>query len=205
LKRPLLWLCLLLAAAATGVLGVAALRDRPVAPPSPPAPAEPAPPEPPPTDEARPRRYETTGTLTEDLRDALSGPPEALAAELRRVAALLRPAARTVLLAAAPREPSPRVRALLVFAAGLHVPDEDPLLAFLDDREPVVRRAAALAAAYLEGGERRHPILEKVEVPIGRPLPDGTRRRLEERSRREEEEGVRGALGAALGLSSPTR
>lgn len=197
--RSLVWLCLLFAGAATAVLGFVVIRDRPPESAKEPAPAAaPEPPPPPPAAEPQLRAYETAATLTEDLRDALAGPPEGLDAEVRRVSERLLPKARSVLLGAAQEEASPRVRALLVLAAGRHVPDEAILLAFLGDREPVVRRAAALAAAHAEGGSAAQ-LMAGVTVPIGRDLPPATRRALEERLRREEDEGVRGTLSAALG------
>lgn len=198
--RGLVWFCLLVAGIATAVLGVLVLKERPQPPPAagPPPAAAPGPPTPPPNAEATLRPYETTGTLTEDLRDALAGPPEALGAEFRRVSDRLAAKARFVLVSTAPDEASPRVRALLVLAAGRHVPDEPILLAYLGDREAVVRRAAALAAAHEEQGTP-FPLLQGVDVPLGRALPPATRSALEERLRREEDEGVRGALAAALG------
>lgn len=199
--RSLVWTCLLLAGVATAVLSFVVLRDRPAPRPAEtPLAGEAAPaPERPPAAEAVLRPYETTETLTEDLRDALAGPREALAAEFQRVAARLGGKARTVLVTAAPEEASPRVRALLVLAAGSRVPDEEILLAFLADREALVRRAAALAAARAEGGTRRFELLPGIDVPLGRALPEATRRALEGRLSREEDEGVRGALTAALG------
>jgi len=198
--KGLVWLCLLVAGVATAVLGVLVLKDRPWAPPAagPPTEAPPAPPTPPePPLEPTLRPYETTSTLTEDLRDALAGPPEALGGEVRRVSDRLKAKARSVLVNAAPGEASPRVRALLVLAAGRHVPDEAILLAFLDDREALVRRAAALATAHEDGGGT-FALLPGVDVPTGRAVAPATRRALEERLAREEDEGVRGALAAAL-------
>jgi hypothetical protein len=197
--RSVVWLCLVVAGAATGVVAMLVLVGRP----RPPAEAPPA--EAPASSPARPaaaeetlRPYETTATLAEDLRDALAGPPDALGAEVRRVSERLEAKARSVLVATAPAEASPKVRALLVLAAGPHVPDEPVLLAFLDDREPLVRRAAALAAAHAEGGSAL-ALLPGVEAPVGRSLPDATRRAIEARLLREEDEGVRGTLAAALG------
>jgi hypothetical protein len=197
--RGLVWLCLLVAGAATGILGYAVLRDREEPAAEPPSAETPTPP----PERAKAaqeilRPYETTATLVEDLRDALAGPPEALAAEVRRVSERLAPKARSVLVSVAPEEASPKVRALLVLAAGSHVPDEQILLAFLGDREPLVRRAAALATARKEGG-LMVPLLPGVHVPIGRALPASTRGALEQRLGREEDEGVRGTLAAALG------
>jgi len=197
--RGLVWLCLIVALAATGVLGFVVLRDRQEPPAEPPPAAAPGPaPGRPEAAEEILRPYETTATLVEDLRDALAGPPEALAAEVWRVSERLAPKARSVLVSVAPEEASPKVRALLVFAAGCHVPDEEILLSFLADREPLVRRAAALAIAHAEGG-LAVPLLPGVHVPNGRTLPGATRRALEERLGREEDEGVRGTLAAVLG------
>jgi len=197
--RGLVWFCLLVAGVATGVLGVLVLKDRTQPPPEagPPPAAAPGPPTPPPAAEAKLRAYETTGTLVEDLRDALAGPPEALGAEVCRVSDRLKERARSVLVGVAPEEASPKVRALLVLAAGRHVPDEPILLAFLRDREAVVRRAATLAAAQADEGTP-FPLLTGVDVPVGRALPPATRLALEERLRLEEDEGVRGALAAVL-------
>jgi hypothetical protein len=196
--RSLVWLCLVIAGAATGVIGTLVFTRRPEPPIEVPVEERPAEPAPPPPAEETLRPYETTATLAEDLRDALAGPPEALGAETRRVSSRLEAKARSVLLTTAPAEASPRVRALLVLAAGAHVPDEPVLLVFLGDREPVVRRAAALAASQLEGGSAV-ALLPGVEVPVGRKLPAATRRALEARLAREEDGGVRGTLSAALG------
>jgi hypothetical protein len=202
--KGLVWLCLLLAGAATAVLGFVVLRgDRNPSPAPPPTTAPPPAAAPLPAAEETLRPYETLATLTEDLRDALAGPPELLAPEVARVSERLAPKARTVLVSTAPEEASPKVRALLVFAAGSHVPDEEVLLAFLGDREPVVRRAAAIATARTENTrlalQRAALVLPGVWVRIGRRLPEATRRALEERLSREEDEGVRGTLAAALG------
>ncbi|HEX5138660.1 MAG TPA: hypothetical protein VFY93_16940 [Planctomycetota bacterium] len=195
--KAVVWLCLLVAGVATAILVLLRMSPR-----DEPAPAPGPPPPPPParvaTDEDALRPYETVATLAEDLRDALAGPKEALGAEVARVSLRLRPNARRVLVETARQEPSPRVRALLVLAAGVHVPDEAILLAYLDDREPVVRRAAVLATARREGGSPV-ALMEGVEVPVGRELPAETRRALAERLPREEDEGVRGTIGKALG------
>lgn len=194
--RGVVFLCLLVAGVATGVLVL--LRLGPGEGPLP-APAPPLPPAPvaAPAEEIL-RPYETVATLAEDLRDALAGPKEAIALEVSRVSARLSRSARSVLVETAPREASPRVRALLVLAAGVHVPDERILLAFLDDREAVVRKAAALAIARREGGVAVS-LMEGVDVPVGRRLPEPTRHALAERLSREEDEGVRGTVGLALG------
>jgi hypothetical protein len=199
--RATVWLCLIVAAAATGVLVLLRLR------PGGEAEVAPAPPPPPPPAKAAAaeeilRPYETVATLAEDLRDALAGPKESLQAEVLRVSARLRPSARRILVETAPKEASPRVRALLVLAAGVHVPDEKILLAFLGDREAVVRRAAALATSRREGGAPVR-LMEGVEVEVGRELPEATRGALAERVVREEDEGVRGTIAKALGGTAP--
>jgi hypothetical protein len=199
--RAIVWLCLLVAGAATGVLVLLRLRpgvepEMAPGPPPPPLPAKAAPAE----EILRP--YETVATLAEDLRDALAGPKEALGPEVSRVSGRLRPSARRVLVETAPQEASPKVRALLVLAAGVHVPDERILLAFLGDREAVVRRAAALATSRRDGGTPV-PLMEGVEVEVGRELPEATRGVLAERLRREEDEGVRGTIAKVLGGTAP--
>jgi hypothetical protein len=193
--KAIVWLCLLVAAASTGILVLIRLRPEPEQAPAPAPPLLPPPATDAPEETLRP--YETVATLTEDLRDALAGPAESLGAEVFRVSARLRPSARSVLLKTAPEEASPRVRALLVLAAGVHVPDERILLAFLADREALVRRAAALAVAHAEGGAPA-ALMEGVVVPVGRLLPEATRKALAERLPREEDEGVRGTIAAAL-------
>jgi len=195
--KGVVWLCLVVAGVATAILVLLRLGPRDEPAPGPGAPLIPPPAKVAPAEETL-RAYETVATLQEDLRDALAGPKEALGAEVSRVSARLAPNARRVLLENARDEASPRVRALLVLAAGVHVPDEAILLAYLDDREPVVRRAAALAAAHRDGGPPV-TLLEGVEVPVGRELSEGTRRALAERLAREKDEGVRGTLGRALG------
>ena len=117
------------------------------------------------------RPYQTTATLVEDLRDALAGDPKQIDAECWRVSRALGSSARWTLthLATERKESSPRVRALLVLAAGVHVQDEDLLLIRLEDGDARVRRAAILAAAYgSDGGEPEE--LLGVRVPLGRKL-----------------------------------
>jgi len=89
--------------------------------------------------------WRTTATLAEELRDALGDPEADLLAVFREVSELLRPHAAYTLEKVAAAERSPRVRALLVLAAGIHVPSEPLLARFASDREEAVRRAAALA------------------------------------------------------------
>jgi len=121
------------------------------------------------------REWHTPGSLREDLRDTLAGPPAALESTFAEVSARLAGAAETVLASTAPGEASPRVRALLVLAAGRHRPDDPRLLGFLADRFPVVREAAALAAGW--SGRDDAQVVEAlagVRVPIGRALPAPT-------------------------------
>jgi hypothetical protein len=97
-----------------------------------------------------------------------------------------------------PGETNPKVRALLVLAAGVHLQDDPLLLACLDDRSPVVRRAAVLAAGHAEGGAEREEILPGVAVLLGRDLPAGTADALSMRRAVEEDEGARGTLRRVL-------
>jgi len=170
------------------------------APPSPsdgdvPAAGTDAPPPPP----KRLRPYQTTRTLTEDLRDALAADrPAGLGDEVRRVSAALRRRAGWMLENVAPYEANPRVRALLVLATGVHRPDGPRLLSFLDDRAPVVRRAAALAAGHAEDGAEVVELVPGVATPVGRALPDRTAAALRERLATERSEKVRPALERVL-------
>jgi hypothetical protein len=118
------------------------------------------------------RPYETTATLVEDLRDALAGDPKKIDGECWRVSRALGSSARWTLthLATERKESSPRVRALLVLAAGVHVQGEDLLLLRLEDSDARVRRAAVLAASYGEDGVAEE--LLGVRVPLGRK-PEG--------------------------------
>lgn len=165
------------------------------APSPPPSPASAAP-EP----EATIRPYRTTATLAEDLRDALASGAPPLAEEWRRVSDALRPQARHVLETLAPAEASPRVRALLVLAAGVHLPDSAALARFLDDRSAAVRSAAALAAVFDRDGARSLRLLEGLAVPIGREPGPETAAAMRARLAKEEDEGARGTLEAALSL-----
>ena len=109
-----------------------------------------------------------------DLRSghALASDPKRIDAECWRVSRALGSSARWTLthLATERKESSPRVRALLVLAAGVHVQDEDLLLIRREDGDARVRRAAILAAAYDEAGEPEE--LLGVRVPLGR-RPEG--------------------------------
>jgi hypothetical protein len=148
------------------------------------------------------RPYETTLTLAEDLRDALPGPPAVLEKELWRVSRTLESKANWTLARLARQEASPRVRALLVLAAGVHLPDAEALLRFLDDPHPTVRTAAVLACGYREEGPAKAPLFGTVLVPVGRRPTDATRDDLRERYSSEEEASVRAAIDAVL---SPAR
>ncbi len=201
--RGLLPLTLLLALTATA--GIALLATRAAIGPTPPGAPSPAAPSPPSAAEApasaRIRPYETTATLVEDLRDSLPGDDDLLSRECWRVSAALSGQARWTLLHLVPREASPRVRALLVFAAGVHIPDDPLLLDLLRDREPAVRAAAALATGHLAGGPSTAHLLGRVEVQIGRRMADETRERLVREHTREEDEGARGTIHAVLGAA----
>lgn len=196
--RGALPLGLALALGATGGLAVLVLREAPgpeAAPPAgePPAAAV-APAAAEPVREIRP--YRTTQTLAEDLRDALAGDPARLGAELWAVSAALEERARWVLVHQAAEETSPRVRALLVLAAGVHLPEDPRLLEFLGDREPRVRAAAALAAAYRKDGARRAELLG-VGVPLGE-VREGARASVERARDGEQDAEARAAMEAAL-------
>jgi hypothetical protein len=146
------------------------------------------------------RPYQTTVTLTEDLRDALASGDQALVArECWRVSEALHGKARWTLLNIAAHEASPRVRALLVLANGVHVPEDRALLDFLGDRAPLVRRAAALASGYDPDGTRRLALVAGLLVPVGREPSDRGRATLERHLESEQDGSVREALAAALG------
>jgi hypothetical protein len=201
---------ILLALGATGGLALLALNDSPA--PVPDAQSKPAietadaapAPDPPPSEVIR--RYETTATLLEDLRDALAGDPKFLQAELLRVSEALGSRAAWTIRNVVPAEASPRVRALAVFAAGVHLQGEGILLEFGEERFPVVRKAAVLAMGYAPTGLIKAAILDGVEVPLGAtvaPAEEGGLRRLYEA---EKDPAVREAIEAVLraaGLSRP--
>jgi hypothetical protein len=202
--KPLVPVIVLLAVAATGWLVLQILRPR--APDVPSAPRDaPAAGDPAELDRTTParierprklRRYETTATLAEDLRDALGGDPEQLAPEVWRVSRSLEGRPRWTLLNLAAEEASPRVRALLVLAAGRHIGDDGALLDFLGDEWPVVRRAAVLAAGYDARGDRKVELLAGLDVPVGRELPEATAALLRQHVEKERDEGVRNAIDA---------
>jgi hypothetical protein len=140
------------------------------------------------------RRYETTATLAEDLRDALAGDREQLAPEVWRVSRSLQGRPRWTLLNLAAEEASPKVRALLVLTAGRHIGDDDALLDFLTDDWPIVRRAAVLAAGYDARGTRKVELLDGLKVPVGRKLPAATAALLRRHVESERNEAVRTAI-----------
>jgi hypothetical protein len=142
------------------------------------------------------REWRTWATLREDVRDALAE-GETLEEVFRDVSGLLRGSAAAFLRRAATDEKSPRVRALLVLAAGRHVPDDPVLLRFLDDRFAVVRAAAALAAGWQDDAQVV-TFLEHVRVPVGRPLPPETEARVRAALEREADAGARAAMVAVL-------
>ncbi len=149
------------------------------------------------------RPYETIETLTEDLRDALAHGTPPLDEEWLRVSAALTPHARRVLSREARSEMNPRVRALLVLAAGVHHPDGPELLSALKDRSPVVRRAAVLACGYQAGGAERFGLWPGLEIPLGRrPEPASLKELMGQRWKGELGEGVE-AVRRAAGISRP--
>jgi len=200
LRGALFAVTIVLALAATA--GLALLAFRPLRP----APTEVAPQGDPDVIEERQRavrtpelrRYQTTATLAEDLRDALAGDTAKLAEEVWRVSKAFTARPRWTLINVAQGEASPRVRALLVVAAGVHIPDDDVVLAFLDDAQSIVRRAAALAAGYKPKGATRVKLVEGLDVPVGRTLSAKTESRLRNRLGKETDVAVRKDLGAAL-------
>ena len=146
------------------------------------------------------RAYRTLYTLREDLRDALPAGGSALAAEFWRVSTLYttRDALR-VLNEIAPGEKSPRVRGLLVLAAGVHLPDHESLLRLLGDRSAVVREAAVLATTHSKASKGEAILfLNAIRVQPGRRLAEPTRRALEAVLSREVEDSVRRPVQRAL-------
>ena len=148
------------------------------------------------------RAYQTTATLAEDLRDALAGEQKELFKEWSRVSTALEPKARWTLVNLARKEASPRVRALIVLAAGVHVPDEDLLLDFLDDDRSVVRQAAALASGYLAGARHKRELMAGLKIPVGRAPGIGAERRLRSRHGLEKDPDVKEAIDAVLEAGS---
>jgi len=145
------------------------------------------------------RPYQTTATLAEDLRDALaSGDGAQVQQECWRVSRALRGKARWTLENLAPHEASPRVRALLVLATGVHVPDDRVLHDFLRDRAPLVRRAAALAIGYAPKGSSSLALAGSVQVPVGRELPTRSRATLDRYHEKETDRAAREAMTAVL-------
>ena len=146
------------------------------------------------------RPFETTLTLVEDLRDALAGDPKRLNAECWRVSESIGTSARWTLGHLAPEGnlSSPRVRALLVLAAGVHTQGDGLLEMRLADSDPRVRRAAILASAYRSGGEPE--MLLGVTVPIGRRPDDRMRRELESLAKSDPDESVRATARLVLGI-----
>jgi len=147
------------------------------------------------------RAYETTATLVEDLRDALAGDEAGIDAECWRVSRALGSTARWTLtkLATEDQESSPRVRALLVLAAGVHVQGEGLLLLRMRDSDPRVRRAAVLAAGYSADGVKTK--LLGVQVPIGRAPDERMQRALEHLAAEDKDETVQDAAKLVLANS----
>ncbi|MGQ0612522.1 MAG: hypothetical protein ACT4PV_02065 [Planctomycetaceae bacterium] len=191
-------LLLLLLGAAAGMAAVL-LQEGPRAGPSPPpSPTPAAPAMRDPAEPARLRRYETTATLAEDLRDALAEEGRALPAEFARVSRALAGQARFVLERMVPAESSPAVRALLVAAAGLHLQDDPLLWKCLEDASAAVRAAAALTMAYGEGGAVAPGLPAGVTLPLGRRVEGTGRERLLHAREVETDGAARAAMDAAL-------
>ena len=200
MRIALLALLLATALLATGGLALVALRgtttnepEQEVA-----APADRGDPESAAPEAATLHAYRTTATLTEDLRDALADPEVDLDREWRRVSAALQDKARWTLHRLVPEEASPRVRALLILCAGVHEPESPAVLERLNDREPVVRKAAALTIAYHEEGRKKYRLLNRVRVPIGRTLSPAALGAVQQRHDSETDQGTKQALTAVL-------
>ena len=200
---------LALAVATTAVVLALVSSNRPQAAPSPPG-RDGRPSETKPRDRGAPvsgpRPYQTTATLTEDLRDALASDPEALGRECLRVSAALQGRARWSLVHLASTEASPRVRGLLVFAAGLHLPDDPDLVRWLDDPSPAVRSATVLAIGHDRDGRSTARLVGAVPVTIGRVPGAEALAALRDVAERDGEESVREAAAAVLeaaGLNRP--
>jgi len=142
------------------------------------------------------RPYETFQSLTEDLRDALALDDGSIQAECWRVSARVQQQAKDVLAWVARGESSPRVRALMVLAAGVHVPESGVLLARLSDHDARVRRAAALAVLHDPGGTRIETLLG-VEVPLGRLPGEAARRDFRVQAGKESDPSVKALLESA--------
>jgi len=201
LRRALFPLTLVLALLATAGVALVALRGFPnVAPPqeSEVQPAAESRPASPAESKLALRPYQTTATLAEDLRDALAGDARKLDAALWRTSGLLRGSARYTLADVARKEASPKVRALLVLAAGVHLQDDELLWSALDDSKAVVREAAALALGYTAAGKTKRVSLTGVRVPLGRTLPDEASRRLRRYADKEDSSEARETMRAVL-------
>jgi len=144
------------------------------------------------------RPYQTTATLVEDLRDALAGDESKLDAECWRVSRALGSSARWTMtkLATEQQESSPRVRALLVLAAGVHVQGEGLLLLSMRDSDPRVRTAAVLAAGYTKDGVKTRFL--GVNVPIGLDPDERMRTALASLVKEDPDAGVRDAAKLVL-------
>ena len=202
MSRALTVSCLLLALLATGGLALLALRPsrepdaEEEAAATEAGPIESRPPKP-----VELRLYQTTATLTEDLRDALADRSIDLSREWRRVSRALGPKAAWTLHRIVPEEANPRVRALLVLAAGVHIPDSETVLSALEDAAPVVRTAAVLAVGFREGGSKFLSLDNRLAIPVGRTLSPKTRGTLEQRQRVEKDPDVKRTIGNVMAAS----
>ena len=144
------------------------------------------------------RAYQTTATLVEDLRDALAGDESNLDAECWRVSRALGNSARWTMtkLATEQQESNPRVRALLVLAAGVHVQGEGLLLLSMRDSDARVRQAAVLAAGYAEDGVKTRFL--GVSVPLGLDPDERMRAALAVLAKKDPDTAVRDAAKLVL-------
>jgi len=206
-------LALLLSAAllATGGLALLATRAGPAdtwtedpQEPEPGAPVDPAQADPKPAEPVL-RPYRTTATLTEDLRDAVAVSDVDLDAVWRTVSAALKPRAVWTLERIVPQEATPRVRALLLLAAGVHAPDTPEVIAALKDRAPVVRGAAALAIGFHARGATRVPVTGNLALRIGRKPAKAAEAALRAQLEAETDPGVKTTIELVLGAATTTK
>ncbi len=146
--------------------------------------------------EPRLRRYQTTATLVEDLRDALAD-PALLKVEVWRVSRAIKSKARWSLANLVPSEASPRVRALLTLSTGCHHGESELVIGLFRDAAPVVRQAAVLACGYRPDGKIKSDVLG-VSVTIGRALSERSTSALYTVWRTEKDASVRDAVRAVL-------
>ncbi|MEE8107039.1 MAG: hypothetical protein V3T86_16005 [Planctomycetota bacterium] len=144
------------------------------------------------------RPYRTTATLTEDLRDVVALPNADVDTVWRTVSAALKPRAVWTLERIVPQEATPRVRALLLLAAGVHAPDTPEVIAALRDREPVVRGAAALTIGFHPRGATRVPVTGNLALRIGRKPAKAAETALRAQLAAETDAGVKTTIELVL-------